>query len=523
MHPILNNPYRTVGLLAGSTAREQSRQIKRLKSFIEANQEPDDDFSFPALGSIHRTLDQVKEAESKLNLDHDKINAALFWFWKGNPISDNAAFDALRNGDTESACQIWNNQITETKEDGKLYWKQITEKNYSAYHNYSIITLIQANGSLHNAIMANLYFLQSNLVTKFTSTIADETNKTTNKELQLTFLNQILTEIDKNKKISLTNFLDVVKTNDFVAKQEFMKVLYQKPIEQIEQKIETAKNKRKSSKVNAAKAGQELSSSTSENLKQLRSVVGNEDIKFVSISDKVANEILQCSIDFFNESQEKESDENYVETAMSLAKIAENIAVGKLTKERIKDSINTLEDMKDKELSQAIELLKSVKDAYVDNQAKITAEAIRMPLGYNQTVNWGKVYELIEKSIDWDKVVDLIMKVIPKKNIEKIKKTNNPSQIDEFKNLVDFVISKLSFTQVNKVKYICYWKTENTVSNVELTVKSLPVWAKWCLGIAIFLLIVGLIWGEEGLSVVLGIAAFFGVMFLFGWLQNLMR
>ena len=49
MQLIKNNPYRIVGLLAGSTAKEQVRQEKRLKQYIEAEQEPEDDFSFPIL------------------------------------------------------------------------------------------------------------------------------------------------------------------------------------------------------------------------------------------------------------------------------------------------------------------------------------------------------------------------------------------------------------------------------------------------------------------------------------------
>jgi len=221
--------------------------------------------------------------------------------------------------------------------------------------------------------------------------------------------------------------------------------------------------------------------------------------------------------------QEIDSETDYPEIAMKLAKQAETIAVGKLTKDRIKDNIETLAVMKDRELSQAIELLKSIKEAYETNKAKIIAKVRAMPLGYNQTINWSKVNQMIEKSIDWDKVVELILKVITHKNVEKIKSTNNPSQISEYKSLAEFVISKLSFTQVNKVKYICYWKTESTVSNVEMTVKSLPVWAKWCLGIALFLLVVGLIWGEEGLEFVFAIAAFLGVMFLIGWLNRWLR
>lgn len=128
MQAILNNPYRTVGLLVGATAREKDRQIKRLKQFIEAEEEPQDDFSFPCLGRFNRTVESVDEAASKLNLDTDKLNAALFWFWNGNPITDEAAFDALKIGDVEAAHQIWDKLTVETKEDGKRFWKPLWRK-----------------------------------------------------------------------------------------------------------------------------------------------------------------------------------------------------------------------------------------------------------------------------------------------------------------------------------------------------------------------------------------------------------
>ena len=246
MNLIQNNPYRTVGLLVGATAKEQTKQISRLKKYIEAEQEPQDDFSFPILGQLNRTLESVEEAASKLNLDSDKINAALFWFWNGNPITDEAAFDALKSGDIETAYEIWDKLITRTDEDGQRFWKSVTEKNYSAFHNCSVINIIRANGNLHNAIASNLYFLESDLVRKFVSAVADETHKTNKKELQLLFLNQLHSDIEANKKISLPKFLEILNKHEFVAKQDFMKGFVQKPIEQIEQKIETAKNKRKS-------------------------------------------------------------------------------------------------------------------------------------------------------------------------------------------------------------------------------------------------------------------------------------
>ena len=107
MKLIKTNPYRTIGLLVGAKAAEQARQINRLKMYLEAEQEPQGDFSFPILGKINRTVDSVTEASSKLNLDTDRLNAALFWFYKGNPITDEPAFDALKDSDFQTAIDIW--------------------------------------------------------------------------------------------------------------------------------------------------------------------------------------------------------------------------------------------------------------------------------------------------------------------------------------------------------------------------------------------------------------------------------
>jgi tetratricopeptide (TPR) repeat protein len=491
MNTIVNNPYRTVGLLVGATAKEQSKQISRLKKYIEAEQDPQDDYSLPALGNLHRTLETIEEAAAKLNLDSDKINAALFWYWNGNPITDEGAFEALKSGDIEAANKIWDKLITRTDEEGKRFWKPVSEKNYSAFHNYSVLNIIRTNGNLSNAVVAGLYFLESDLVDKFVSSVADETHKTNKKELQLLFLNQLHADIEANRESSLPKFLEILKNHEFVAKEDFMKGFVQKPIEQIEQKIEKAKNNRKTSKSNAARTGQELFNAVSNDLEKLKSIVGLNDIKYSSVADKVANEILQCSIDFFNESQESGNDSDYLETAMRLAKQAEALAVGKLTKDRVKDSLETLSEMKDKEISSAIEVLQSIKEAFLTNKAKIEDEVSNMSLGFNQTINWSKVDQMIENSLNWDKVVELIHRVIPPQNIDKIKNINNSTKLNEYKSLVIFVMSKLSYTQKNKVRYISYWENQGSIAvPTSGDIAKLPDLVKWVVGIILLIILI---------------------------------
>lgn len=443
MKIIKENPYRTVGLLVGATAREQERQVKRLKQFIEAEQEPQDDFSFPVLGKLHRTIDSVTNAAAKLNLDSDKMNAALFWFWNGNPITDEAAFDALKENDIDTAYQIWDKLITETKEDGQRFWKPVTERNYSAFHNCFVINLLKANGNLHNAIVANLYFIESDLLPKFISSVADETFKTSKKEIQLLFLNQLFQEA--NEKISQSRLIEIINKQEFIAKEDFLKGFSQQLVEPIEQKIEIAKNKRKASKSNAVITGQELLDTTKNHLSQLKATLGASSSRYAGIADKVANEILQCSIDYFNECQEKESSSNYFEPAMKLARSALTIAIGKLTKDRIDDSINTLEEMKDREISQAVQLLQSIKEAYEENEREIQQEIKRLEatdidilLG-RKTINRSAVENNIKNSINWQKVNDLLNELLRSNILKKFKASDNVKLKAQFLELANWL------------------------------------------------------------------------------------
>lgn len=133
----------------------------------------------------------------------------------------------------------------------------------------------------------------------------DETYKISKKELQLLFLNLVQAEIEKSGKVTSSKLLDILAKQEFSAKEDFLKGFVLKPIEQIEMLIGITKTKRKEDKTNAIEYGQELFKTTNMYLAQLKKIVGESDLKYLSISDKVSNEILQCSIDYFNDNQEK--------------------------------------------------------------------------------------------------------------------------------------------------------------------------------------------------------------------------
>jgi hypothetical protein len=326
-------------LLVGATAREQEKQIRRLKQFIEAEQEPQDDFSFPTLGQLNRTVDSVTDAASKLNLDSDKINAAIFWFYNGSH-TDEPAFDAIKEGDLDQVLNIWS-KLTATAD--------VTQRNVSAYNNLSTFYLsgiLEGTNTkeaiLEQGISLKLKFLESDFIKDFKALATDETFKTTKKDLQLIFLNQVQSEVDKNGGVSSQKFLEILTKQSFSAKEDFLKGFVQKPIEQIEKKIEEAKNKRKTNKANAFSIGKALFESSSEGLSQLKSILGVSNIKFSSITDKVSDEILQCGIDYFQHYKESSTDPG--SSSMDLFRKAKTLAIGNIAKQRCQENTENVQE-----------------------------------------------------------------------------------------------------------------------------------------------------------------------------------
>lgn len=386
MKLIQNNPYRIVGLLVGATAREQERQVKRLKQFIEAEQEPQDDFSFPSIGKLHRTIENVNDAASKLNLDSDKMSAALFWFYNGNAITDEPAFDTLKEGNQENSSEIWK-KLTANGE--------VTQRNVSAFQNLSTLFLCNAfNGSsnkeslLEQAVFLKLKFLESDFVKEFKKLATDETYKTTKKDIQLLFLNQLQSEIEKSKIITSDKLLEILNKQDFSAKEDFLKGFIRQPIERIEKKIEESKSKRKGNKEKALSIGRTLYNDTVENLKQLKSILGTSNITFSSISDKVADEILQCGIDYFKYCRDNTENslgipqehskytggtsEDFSNASMDLFRKAKSFAIGNIAKQRCEENTENLQEWidnkpereKQQKILKDFEKLKGLIDEY---------------------------------------------------------------------------------------------------------------------------------------------------------------
>ena len=493
MKSIQNNPYRIAGILANSSEKDILKQKSKIKRFSEVGKEITSEYDFPFLSSVQRNNVIIDKAFSDIEQNQNKVIHSLFWFTNLNPI-DNTAIQHLISGNKEKAIEIWD-KLTDEKE--------VSSKNYSAFNNIGTLYLLEnSKEEIKQGITAKIKLITSENFADFVHTVADETlSIDKNKQIE-TLIDELLTQF-KNK-FSTAETMELFSNCNGTAQKYLSKKFTEEPIHKIEAQTEQCTKKRAKDKINAYKFAADLYSNTKSDLTLLKSIVGNANLQYKMLADNVAKEILQCSVDYFNESQELDKSNNYLEEAMKLAKLAESIAVNDATKNKVKENISTLEGMKDRELNQAIDILKSIKSAYETNKAKINAEVLSMPLGYNQSVNWTKVNQMIENSLDWDKVVELIKETIPLRNVEKIKNSDKQTKINEYKSLVDFILEKLSYYQKNQVKYLCYWKTITTTApttskptnTYKPTTSSLSdnegcaPWVYWVVGIIIFIILI---------------------------------
>jgi hypothetical protein len=349
MQAIKNNPYRTLGLLAGASTKEITRQTNRLKKHITADAELPDDYSFAKIDNFQRTVEMIDDAVERNNTDPQKIENALFWFWKGNEITDEPTFDALKEGDVENAFDIWFKLVNHKDENGSLFWTELTNKNSSAYHNIAVLKLTGRidKWSFVSAVMANIKFIENECFAEFVKSVTDETYRTNKKDIELLFLEKITNSIaEKETKTTLSELVKYLNGYNFTAKADFIKSISKSFTDNIKTAITTCKNVRNASKTAAATAGETLYKNTKDDLAQLENILGESDFDYVNIADKVANEVLQCSIEYFNCMQNENTDENFMEKALVLFEFAKRIACGNVVKGRIADNEKTINKVK---------------------------------------------------------------------------------------------------------------------------------------------------------------------------------
>ena len=313
MKILQNNPYRLLGVYANSPTKERLANHNRMKAFLKVGKP----VSFPLdlsqyLSSINRSEASVADAEAKLTLPKDQILHAQFWFIKTTPL-DEVAFNHLFAGEIDKAEEIW-------------------QKRECASSLQNLIVCALMCGKYAGAIsLAETLYSNTQYINQLVAAVVGMGGNFNVSDLTFSFIDVLCDEIGANKLLSLI-------TN--ATWKDYIKDKAVKPIiSHIQDAIDVAHKSKGKGPAARLEAGRTLMRSTKDMLSDLRRLLSVSDIQYEVIADKLAQEILQCGIDYYNNTNDDDAPHN----AMILQKYALSVAVGNLVKNRCKENVDTLE------------------------------------------------------------------------------------------------------------------------------------------------------------------------------------
>jgi len=344
MNLVHSNPFRILGLPVTASEREIAKRISDLAIHAEMGTTPTFINDFPVLSDVHRDSQAIKDASNHIEQPENKLFYSQFWFWNQNE-ADEQACEHLRNDALPKAVTVW----TKTFEGGK-----VTKKNYSNMRNLSVLLLALAGKNYgfnkdyltKGIILAGKTF-NTTYFFNYAESVVHNTLPIDKDHIMKAWIEELLqsfkAHIDTSTGISTKEMLECFKYFPLEIRQYVADKFVFKPFQSIEDEIHSAGERRTVNPERSKFFGVELYNNVKADIQYLKLILTDESIKYQSISDKLANEILQCSIDYFNQSIENKTETKAAEDAQKLAEMAKSVAVGGRVKARIDENIELIQ------------------------------------------------------------------------------------------------------------------------------------------------------------------------------------
>ena len=279
------------------------------------------------LPPANRSKESVAAAERDINLPQDKIKHALFWFAQpSDPLGKHAYNDHLLQGNIAKAEELFGKRTS---------WEtQLC---------LSVLELQQ--GKLCDALL-DFYSIANSHCDELCHAVVGQTFTMGSVELVQLYLRTLATEIDASMLYQeWNNDSRVLPGGSEIIEFELRDMATDAPIKIIEKEIAAAKVVDNSNAEAQLEAGKRLSNNTHRARIQLQKLIGDNDPRYSRLVDKLANQILQCSINYFN----KIDGENrtIIENALKLGEYALKIAVGKMARDHIQHNVDILRKKKE--------------------------------------------------------------------------------------------------------------------------------------------------------------------------------
>lgn len=313
---IANNPFRILGVYANASQKEITANARKIKRFIEVGKNVDfpTDLNF-ILPSLNRTPEMVDNALAVLTNVQEKFKYSLFWFAKNDDI-DGIALDNLQSGDFAKA-------------------KEIFEKRdiWSSAFNLSTLAFIERNydkavSTITAAIHGEYYYEE------LATAVCGEEFEIDEETAAKFVVDSILEDITIPECRALYKENGTSQDDDSYLDE----LLTSKYTKIINDAISTAKSVSKDDAEASLEAAKKLKETTKSPLEEFAMYIGEDSAEYAMVADRLANQILQSSIDYYNNSLDRYA----VFEALDLTKYALSIVKGQVKKDRCQQNLDIL-------------------------------------------------------------------------------------------------------------------------------------------------------------------------------------
>ncbi len=317
MNIIENNPYRQLGVYANSSTKERLANLNRMKAFLKVGKPVSFPLDLPQfLPPVSRSEGSLADAVARLTLPNEQMLYAQFWFVKATPI-DEVAFKHIAAGDVVSAERIW-----------------LKKEDASSLQNRIVCALMKGDYASALSCAKSLYNNVS-YIRQLKSEVVGEDGNVKVEDMPFAFLDALSDEVGGNTLLP------------YLSSTTWKKHVEDKMVKPLMESIENAINEAQKSKGKGSQArytaGTKLCKETKSALMQLKKMLSTSDLQYQMIADKLAIEILQCGIDYYNDSDEPDA----ALKAMKLQGYANSIVVGRMAKDRCQKNVEILQKVID--------------------------------------------------------------------------------------------------------------------------------------------------------------------------------
>lgn len=278
------------------------------------------------LPPANRSKESVAAAERDINLPQDKIKHALFWFAQPSDPLGKLAYDHLLQENTAKAEELFGKRTS---------WES----------QLCLSVLELQKGKLCDALL-DFYSIANDHCDELCHAVAGQTFTMGSVELVQLYLRTLATEIDASMLYQeWNNDSRVLPGGSEIIEFELRDMAMDAPIKIIEKEIAAAKAVDNSNAEAQLEAGKRLSNNTHKARIQLQKLIGDTDPRYSRLVDKLANQILQCSINYFNNIDGE--NRTIIENALKLGEYALKIAVGKMARDHIQHNVDILRKKKE--------------------------------------------------------------------------------------------------------------------------------------------------------------------------------